>query len=188
MSDTDNVKDLFGFVAPSEEELSKISRWASKALELQAEIDIIETHLKQLNRELVQIVEVDLPSAMMAAGSTEFTMTSGNKIKIEDVLQGSLSKDENMREFTLQWFIDNGGQENIKDHFEIDYTKGQYERAKMLRELLQERQVHFDEFESIHHSTMKSFLHEKLREGTMPPFDKMGVRYFKRANIKQVKE
>lgn len=184
----EDIRNLFGFTAPSEEQLSSISKWAEKALELQAEIDQIEAYLKQLNKDLAVIEEIELPKAMMTAGTAEFKMTDGGKITMSDVIQGALSKDEAIREFTLQWFIDNGGQENIKDHFEIDYTKGQHTFAKAFRELLQERQIHFDEFESIHHSTLKAFLHEKLREGTAPPFDKMGVRYFKKAIVKPAKQ
>jgi hypothetical protein len=189
MDESEDLKDLFGFAAPSEEQLSNISQWASKALTLHAEIEIIEAHLKELNRELAVIEESNLPQAMLASGSAEFTMTDGSKITINDVIQGSLSKDEGKREFTLQWFIDNGGQDNIKDHFEIDYTKSQYESALAFRKLLQEEKIHFDEFESIHHSTLKAFLNEKLREGKeVPPFDKMGLRYFKKAVIKQSKD
>jgi hypothetical protein len=188
MEITKEDRDLFGFAAPSEGQLSTISKWASKALELQAEIEEAEAHLKELNKELAKIEEIELPRAMLTAGTTEFTLTDGGKITISDVIQGGLTKDEEKREFTFQWFINNGGLENIKHHFEIDYTKGQYSYAMALRELLQENQVHFDEFESIHHSTMKAFLNEKLREfertGQVVPFDKMGLRYFKRADIK----
>jgi hypothetical protein len=178
-------QDLFGFVAPTESELSSISLWASKALELRAEIEQIEAHLKHLNKELAIIEEIDLPRVMMAAGVPEFTTNDGSKISIDDVIQGGLTKEPDKREFTFQWFIDNGGKENIKDHFEMDFTKGEYGRALELRKLLQENNVNFSEAESIHASTMKSFLNEKIREGTMPPFDKMGLRYFKRAKIKK---
>jgi hypothetical protein len=188
----EDLRDAFGFAAPSVEQLSTISKWASKALALQAEIAQAEEHLKQLGKELRQIEEVDLPKAMMASGSTEFTTTDGGTISIDDVIQGGLTKDEGKREFTLQWFIDNGGLENIKRHFEINYTKGQSSYASAFRKLLQENQVNFYEFEDIHHSTMKAFLNEKLREfaktGELVPFDKMGLRYFKRANIKPGKK
>jgi hypothetical protein len=192
MDDTqEDVRDLFGFVAPTESQLSTISAWANKALDLQSQIETVEAHLKELNKELAQIEEIDLPRAIMSAGMSEFKLTDGGKITISDVIQGSLSKDEKQREYTLQWFIDNGGQENIKDHFEIDFTKGQHSYAKAFRELLQERQIHFDEFESIHHMTLKAFLHEKIRESKgqkMPPFDNMGLRFFKKATVKPAKD
>jgi len=185
----DDPRDLFGFVAPSQEQLTTISAWATKGLELAAEIEQAEAHLKELEKELVKIEEIELPKAMMAAGTKEFKLTNGGKITLSDIIQGGLSKEEEKREFTKQWFIDNGGQENIKDHFEIDFTKGNYSRAIALRKLLQEHQVHFDEFESIHSSTMKSFLLEKVREEKgLPPFDKMGLRYLKKAYIKKKKE
>jgi trehalose-6-phosphate synthase len=180
----EDVRDMFGFVAPSQEQLKSISIWASKALELQAEIEQVEAHLKELNRELAQIEEVDLPRAMMSAGSEEFTMTGGGKISIDDVIQGSLAKGEEKREYAIQWVAENDGTEIIKRHFEIDYTRGQHSYAMALRKLLEENQVHFDEFESIHTSTFKAFLREKLRKNIIPPFDKMGFRFFKKAIIK----
>jgi hypothetical protein len=187
MSESEDVRDVFGFTAPSEHQLSTISTWASKALELKAEIETMEAHLKELGRELAQIEEVDLPRAMMAAGSTEFTTTRGDKIVIDDVIQGSLAKGEEKREYAIQWVAENEGKDLIKRHFEIDYTRGQVSQAESFRKILQSHQVHFDEFESIHTSTFKAFLFEKLRKGEVPPFDKMGFRFFKKANIKPTK-
>jgi hypothetical protein len=185
MSDIEDVRDLFGFAAPTEKQLSTISVWATKALELQAEIDLVEVHLKELNKELAQIEEVDLPKAMMAAGSTEFTMTGGGQITIEDVIQGGFTKDSDKRQFIFDWVDKEGGRETIKDHFEVDFTRGSYDDAIKLRELLREHHVNFDEFESIHTQTFYAFLREKLREGkVVPPFEKMGLRYFKKAKIK----
>src|SRR5271156_4556309 len=127
--ESEEIKNLFGFVAPTTSQLSTISTWATKALELQAEIEVIEAHLKHLNKELAQIEEVDLPNALMAAGSSDFTTTNGGTIKLKDVIQGGLSKNDEQRKFTMDWVEDNGGKENIKDHFEIDFTKGDFSRA-----------------------------------------------------------
>jgi hypothetical protein len=181
---TKEIRDLFGSKVPTEEELSTIAVWANKALELQAEIEQAEAHLAELNKELAQIEERDLPKAMMTAGTMEFKLTNGGKITIKDVIQGGLTKDEEKRKFVFDWVIDNGGKENIKDHFEIDYTRGQYSYALAFRKLLQENQIHFNEFESIHVQTLWAFLREKMEEGVLPPFDKMGLRFFKKAVIK----
>ena len=180
----DVPEDLFGFEAPSEDQLKSISEWAGKAIELQAEIDIIEMHLKKVKKDLAEVEEVELPKALLAANMLEFTLVGGGKISIKDVLQGGLSKEPNIREFTMQWVVDQGGQETIKDHFEVDFTRGSYDQAVALRKLLADNKVHFDEFESIHGGTLQAFLREKLREGKIvPPFDRMGIRYFKRAQI-----
>jgi hypothetical protein len=184
----DLAKDLFGFAAPSEHQLNNISMWASRALELQAEIEQAELHLAGLNKELAAIEEYSLPSALLEAGLIEFKLKNGGKITISDVIQGGLSKDLEKRSFTMNWVIDQGGQEIIKDHFEIDYTKGKYDEAVKFRELLKKEKVNFDEFESIHGMTLQSFLREKLREGVVAPFDQMGLRYFKKANIKLPKK
>jgi hypothetical protein len=184
----DLVADLFGFEAPSEEQLKNISTWASKALELQAEITAIEEYMKRLQHELAEIEERELPQALLKANMLEFKLVGGGKITVKDVIQGGLHKDPDKREYTMQWVIDEGGQEIIKDHFEIDYTKGSYDEAVALRHLLSENKIHFDEFESIHGMTLQAFLREKLRQGTVPPFDKMGIRYFKKADIKLPKK
>ena len=180
----DLERDLFGFEAPSEGQLGNISTWASKALELQAEIDIVEAHLKELNRDLQQIEEVELPKALLAANMLEFTMMNGGKITIKDVIQGGFTKDPNKRQFIFDWVIKEGGEEIIKDHFEVDFTRGSYDDAVALRKLLQEHHVNFDEFENIHTGMLYAFFREKIREGKLPPFDKMDLRYFKKAEIK----
>jgi hypothetical protein len=186
--DEDIVKDLFGFEAPSKDQLTNISAWASEALELKAQIEQVEAHLKGLNAELAELEEYKLPKAILEAGMLEFTMQNGGKITIQDVIQGGFPKDVVKREHLMNWVANEGGGENIKDHFEIHYTKGQYVYALALRKLLQENNVIFDEFENIHTSTLYAFLKEKIREGTMPPFDEFGLRYFKRAYIKSAKE
>jgi hypothetical protein len=181
---TDVPTDLFGFEAPSEEQLVSISTWAKKALELQAEINILEAHLKALNKDLALIEEIELPQALLTANISEFKLINGEKITIKDVIQGGLSKDPTIREFTMQWVVEEGGEEIIKDHFELDFTRGGYEQAVALRKLLSEHKFHFDEFESIHGMTLQAFMREKMKENVMPPFDKMGIRFFKKAIIK----
>jgi hypothetical protein len=180
----DLAKDLFGFSAPTESQLSNISTWATEALRLKAEIEVAEQHLKGLNEELRIIEEGKLPMALLAADMVEFTMQDGSKITIDDVIQGGLTKEVPRREYIFAWLTKEGGGENIKDHFEVAFPKGKYEDAVALRKLLQANHINFDEYENIHTQTFYAFLREKLREGTLPPFEEMGLRYFKKAYIK----
>jgi hypothetical protein len=178
-------KDLFGFTAPSQGQLNNINEWAKSALKLKAQIEQAEAFLKGLNKELAEIEELRLPQALLEADMLEFTMQDGSRIIMSDVIQGGFPKDVEKRQFLTDWVDKEGGRENIKDHFEVHYTKGQYEDAVALRKLLQSNNIIFDEFENIHTGQLYAFLKEKLREGTMPPFEKFGLRYFKKANIKQ---
>jgi hypothetical protein len=181
----DDIKDLFGFTAPTEDQLRNIAMWASEGLRLNAEIEQAEAHLKGLKSELSDIEERKLPAVLLAAGMLEFTMTDGSKITIKDVIQGGFPKDIERRERLCDWVSREGGKENIKDHFELHFTKGQYEEAVALRNLLQSHNLIFDEFENIHTGTLYAFLKEKIREGVMPPFEDFGLNYFKKADIKK---
>lgn len=191
MSDTnvpdDVIKDLFGFTAPSEQHLNSISVWATKALELKAHIEQVEEHLKNLNKELSIIETINLPQVLTEAGIEEFSMRNGAKIVMKDIIRNGLSKEPAQRQLTFDWVTDNGGKEIIKDHFEIDYSKGQYDDAIRLRHILQEHRIHFDEFESIHAMTLWAFLKEKLREGVRAPFEDMGLYYGRHADVKPPK-
>jgi predicted nuclease with TOPRIM domain len=179
--------DLFGFTAPSSNQLQNISMWAQEALRLNAEIEMVEEHLKGLKSELADIEERKLPDALLKARMSEFTMEDGSEISVKDVIQGGFPKDVEKRERIFAWVIKEGGQETIKDHFEVHYTKGQYSDAVAFRKLLQERKIIFDEFENIHTQTLYAFLRAKIDERIMPPFDEFGLRYFKKAYIKQAK-
>jgi hypothetical protein len=185
MTDIEDIRDMFGFTAPTVEQLKNISMWATEALRLQAEIEVAEAHLKGLKSELTVIEEVELPKTLLAAGMLEFTLTDGSSISVKDVIQGGFPKDIVIRERLMDWVAKEGGAENIKDHFEVHFTKGQYENAVALRKLLQEKQIIFDEFENVHTQTLYAFFREKIKEGTMPPFEDFGLRYFKRADIKK---
>jgi hypothetical protein len=181
----DIVTDLFGFTAPTIEQLNNIAMWASEALRLKAEIEQAEAHLKGLNSDLADIEEKKLPNVLLEAGMLEFKMQDGSKITIADVIQGGFPKEVPKREFLFSWLTKEGGKENIKDHFEVHFTKGQYDDAVALRKLLQANNIIFDEFENVHTQTLYAFLREKIREGIMPPFEEFGLRYFKKANIKK---
>jgi hypothetical protein len=181
----EDVKDLFGFTAPTTEQLQNISMWASEGLRLTAEIEQAEAHLKGLKSDLADIEERKLPAVLLAAGMLEFKMTDGGQITIKDVIQGGFPKDTDKRERLLSWVSKEGGKENIKDHFELHFTKGQYEEAVALRKLLQAHNIIFDEFENVHTGTLYAFLKEKMRENVMPPFEEFGLRFFKKAEIKK---
>jgi hypothetical protein len=181
----DLAQDMFGFTAPTQEQLQNIGLWATEALRLRAEIEQAEAHLKGLNSDLADIEERKLPEVLLAAGMLEFKMRDGSKITITDVIQGGFPKEIPTRERLFAWITKEGGKENIKDHFEVHFTKGQYDDAVALRKLLQEHNVIFDEFENIHTQTLYAFLREKIKEGTLPPFDEFGLRYFKKAYIKK---
>lgn len=181
----DLAKDMFGFTAPTEDQLKNIAMYASEALELEERIFQTEEYLKNLKKDLADIEERRLPQIMVESGMLEFKMRDGSQISVGDVIQGGFPKDVPKREALFSWLIKEGGQENIKDHFELHFTKGQYEEAVKLRKLLQEHNVIFDEFENVHTQTLYAFMREKIREGTLPPFDDFGLRYFKKANIKR---
>lgn len=189
----DLVTDLFGFAAPSEGQLANISTFAKKALELKAQIEQAKEYLKQLEKELNIIETIDLAKIMKEAGMEEFTLTGGGKIKMKHVVGNGLSKVPEQRQATFDWVVEAGGAEIIKDHFEIDYTKGRYDEAIVFRKLLQANNISFDEFESIHVQTLWAFCREKLAEmdegkGEMPPFDEMGLYYAKHAEVSPPKE
>jgi hypothetical protein len=181
----DLAKDMFGFTAPTEDQLKNIAMYASEALELEERIFQTEEYLKNLKKDLADIEERRLPQIMLESGMLEFKMRDGSQISVGDVIQGGFPKDVPKREALFSWLIKEGGQENIKDHFELHFTKGQYEEAVKLRKLLQANNVIFDEFENVHTQTLYAFMREKIREGTLPPFDDFGLRYFKKANIKR---
>src|SRR5665213_721902 len=83
----DLVKDVFGFTAPTGEQLQNITMWAKEALRLKEEITLAEAHLKGLSSELADIEEKKLPQSLLVAGMLEFTMMDGSEISIKDVIQ-----------------------------------------------------------------------------------------------------
>ena len=76
----------------SDGELSKVSNLANKQLQLSAQVSELEAQLKAKKEEFRLTSEQELPDAMQSAGLTQITLSTGEKISINEFYRAHISK------------------------------------------------------------------------------------------------
>lgn len=187
---TDNVLDeiLSDAVSPevsipNDSALKVISRLAQQQIDLEAKVEAKELELKVLNDELNDIRLVQLPKAMLDAQMSSFTLTSGEEVLIEQKHYASIT-DKN-RHAALLWLKANGHGSLIKTFIEAQFPKGTEELQRKAVEFLKELGVSFSCDESVHASTLKSFVTEQMNAKVDLPKATLGIFSQDTAKIKR---
>lgn len=165
-------------------DLKAISGIASRAKEVEAEIDALEQQLKAKNAELEEIETKRLPDAMAAVGLKEFVLTDGSKITVKPEYHASIPKARKIEAF--QFLRDNEFGALIKNELAIEFGKGQDEMADEAYERLKGEfpDIPVTLGESIHAQTLKALVKEQFESGSPLPEDLFGVHIITRAIIK----
>lgn len=160
-----------------------LTRLAEEASNVSLEIEVLETKT--------------LPDAMRAIGMRRFELEGGFEIELEDVVHGSIKKDDRPRAF--DWLKEvaarskNGWDAIIKNSITVFFDRGDEKWAdKFMRDLAKRKRPLEVERESvIHAGTLKKFVKERVAEeklGKVPdglklPRDLFGVHEFTKANL-----
>ena len=138
--------------------LGQIRHLIKVAKDRQDEIAAIEKDLAERKKALQDITDRLLPELFSDAGIESIEM-DGQKIEVKEFYVGS-SKDPR----AVQWLIDNGFEDIIKNTVTAEFKKGEGELAKEVAQYLEQRGYTFRQKEDIHHATLRSFINERMEE------------------------
>lgn len=160
---------------PGDNILAQISAMAERQVEAEAAVAEAERILELRTKELKAISEDALPDLMDAAGMTEVTTKSGHKVKLDENIFASISKER--APAGLAWLIANGHRALIKDEFKVQFPRGSEEQAAEFEKLVAqyEKLANVAHTTSVHPSTLTSWVREQLAEGADIPLDVLGV-------------
>lgn len=159
--------------------------FAKRHKEIVDELETIAEYVKTLTAEAKDIEEIKLPSVFNALDMKDFGLKDGRKIKIEPAFQGSIVvEDPEQRKAQLDWLSGAGGRDLIKNKISLEFTKGQDTEAKALVDMLSEYGFTYNMAESVHASSLGSFIKEKMEKGETVPLEALKWRYYFKANIK----
>lgn len=162
--------------------LADLSRWVKKLAQVRAQRAEAEEHLKQIKEEEDQIARVHIPDIFENLGLMGTIQTdTGLKITVNRVVKASI-KDAN-RDAAIQWFKDNNLERMVKDEFSMKLNKGQQDQADQIRDALDKLGVSYKNKKNVHHSTLASFVKERLEAGEPVPEDILGVFKYNEAKI-----
>jgi hypothetical protein len=131
--------------------------------------------LEELQDKITHLETVVLPDALRNLGLKDYTLMSGAKVSLVDVVAASIT-DKN-KKGAHDWLRAHGHGDIIKNHVVVSFGKGEDSYANnLLQELVDKRDADLIKFgdieqkEAVHASTLKAFVKSQLAQGTeFPP-------------------
>lgn len=160
---------------PGDNLLAQIATTALEQKEAEAEVERCEDALKAAQNRLRLIAEKTLPELMDAARQTQLTTADGIVVKVQEKIRGSLPKGREAPAFA--WLEEHGHEDLVKREFKIQFGKDEEAWAKKFEADLRKRKkpVNVSRTDTIHPSTLASFVTEQLEAGVDIPLDAFGV-------------
>tara|TARA_R110001583_G_scaffold13262_6_gene57369 strand:+ start:2285 stop:2860 length:576 start_codon:yes stop_codon:yes gene_type:complete len=167
----------------SDGELSTVSTLANKQLQLATEVAGLEADLKAKKEELRLTSEQELPDAMQSAGLTQITLSSGEKISINEFYNAHISKAN--QEKAYDWLVSNGHEGLIKNEVLLKFGREESVIVDETVSALQSRGLSPEVRQSVHPSTLKAFVKEQFTSGNDIPTEPFGIYIGTKAIIKK---
>lgn len=169
------VLDYSGFQEkPGHNLMAEVRELCDKEQDLRAKIEDLEEQLEELQEEYKLVTEKQLPELMDGFEMT-LRLPDGRILTIEQKVHASISE-ENKPE-AHKWMTEHGSGSLIKKQLVIPVDKKEndliLELIKKLREVRPDLPVKIDE--SVHHSTLRSFVKQRLADGVEIPAKIFGI-------------
>lgn len=149
--------------------LKGIAEAARKRQELAETLDEAEALVGRIKAAIRKIDEVRLPELMLDAGTSEFSLDDGSKIKLKDEVYCSMIAAQ--KEAAIEWLQENGHGSIVKHIIGCQFGKDEDAEALRLKHMLSEAGFKFSDDQSVHANTLKSWAREEVEAGRMPPGD-----------------
>ena len=171
MHDYNEFKPL----APGDNLLAQISATALDQKQAEAEVARCEEALKSAQARLRDISERKLPELMDEAEMSTLTTKEGIEVRVQEKIRGSIPKGRERPAFN--WLEEHGHERLVKREFVIQFDREDEAWARKFEADLKRRKRRLNVAikESIHPSTLASFVTEQLGQGVDIPLDTFGV-------------
>ncbi len=173
----------------SEDKLEQLTELVNQQQMYLEAIGKLEERVKNGKKLVRQIEEELIPSVMQEVGMSEYKLGDGTKVKISSVVAGRIpsqgvidkAKGEErerlieMREEGMFWLENHGGDAIIKRNFAFNLGKDSSEIVESLIEVAKEKELEFDNSETVHAGSLNAFLKESLENGVDIPEETFGL-------------
>lgn len=151
-------------VAPPPDTLTQLRELGELLTLKRAELDAINEQQAKLVEFIGTLETQTLPQIMRDAGMEEIRLADGSKLTLTKFVDAKLTSPTE----AFRWLREVGEDSIIKNKIEVLLDRGDDDLAAEIETALNELGVIFSRNESIHHSTLKSFVtqaleHEELK-------------------------
>jgi hypothetical protein len=145
-----------------QEGLQSIADAAHALLAAQSEVKHAEESLAVLKERVRRIEEEELPGAMAALGVASWTLTTGEKIEVKDIVAASIT--EANQPMAFAWLRKTGNDSLIKRVVSIVFGKGEDGAATAFTDSIKETlpENEFQDKAAVNANTLKAFVKERL--------------------------
>lgn len=165
--------------------LDTVAGLARKIKQQQDKVERLDRELKDEKQALLKLTDEDLPSTMADLGLSRFSLDDGSTVEVKPTYGASiLVKD---RPAAYDWLRDNGFDDIIKNVISCQFGRGEDDQASAFHAFASQQGYPADQNESIHASTLKAFVKERIETGEDFPHTLFGAYVGQRAVIKGAK-
>jgi hypothetical protein len=165
--------------------LDTVAGLARKIKQQQDKVERLDRELKDEKQALLKLTDEDLPSTMADLGLSKFSLDDGSTVAVIATYGASiLVKD---RPAAYDWLRDNGFDDIIKNVISCQFGRGEDDQASAFHAFASQQGYPTNQNESIHASTLKAFVKERIETGEDFPHTLFGAYVGQRAVIKGAK-
>lgn len=155
--------------------ISGLLEQAEQLISLENQIADLEQLLKALTSKATSLKTQIIPDKMAELGLNSFSTPSGNKLRVEDFVSGSLPKDPWKRDRAIKALEQWGAGGLIRNEISMLFGVRQHNEALDLAENLRGQGFDCEVKHGVHPQTYLSIIRERLAEGQHVDADEMGV-------------
>jgi hypothetical protein len=186
--DLNKQLDYEGFAAAEvaalqETGLSRVSELVRKQLAYEKLVEDLEEQLIVAKRDLREISEQHLPSALHEHGLKELRMDDGSYVSVSTYYNASIPKDRTPE--ALDWLRENEFGDLVKNTVSASFGRGNDEVAQELLNDLQLKGMDVSQKQWVEPMTLKAFVKEQVEKGSEIPTDLFGVYIGEKAKIRR---
>ena len=169
MEKANNIVDLFEETTEKkvtkldDNELKTLNENVTRFLRIGGMIGNTEERLRKLKEQYRQLSEEDLPQKMTELGMQDLRLEDGSRITIDMFYATRINK--NNRDAAHAWLREQGHGDIIKNQVSVSFGKGEDDTALETMTLLEKEGLFPDQKESVHPSTLKAFVKERIESG-----------------------
>ena len=169
MEKANNIVDLFEKTTQrkvtklDDNELQTLSENITRFLRIGGMIGDTEERLRKLKEQYRRLSEEDLPQKMAELGMQDLRLKDGSRITIDMFYATRINK--NNRDAAHAWLRQQGHGDIIKNQVSVSFGKGEDETALETMTLLEQEGLFPAQKESVHPSTLKAFVRERIESG-----------------------
>lgn len=182
----DTNYDYSKFVGESEQvssvdSLSRLSKLAQEQLDAEASVAAAEAALLRAQDKLKDLAERQIPELMEEVGMASYKTKTGLSIEVEEKYR--VSPPKNRREECWAWLRANGAVALLKRKVEVEFGKGEDEKAEALFKTLTKDHTLVTDETSVHPQTLAAYVKKGMRDGKAIPSDIFGIYVQKSAKV-----